>query len=63
MSSKKLFLVDPTPGVFLTDSAMANPYPHLLSGKKLWEQDGGGMSPSSMREMRETSYGLHMQIL
>ena len=31
-SSKQLFLVDATPGVFSTENYMANPYPELLKG-------------------------------
>ena len=30
MTSQRLFTVDPTPGLFTADSALANPYPHRL---------------------------------
>ncbi len=53
-SSKQLFLVDATPGVFTTENWMANPYPDLLKGYDPDEYNGD-ISQSTAQDIKETN--------
>ena len=53
ITSKELFLVDATPGVFWTENWMANPYPHLLKGYDP-DQINGNISQATGQAITET---------
>ena len=54
ITSKQLFLVDATPGVFSTENYMANPYPDLLKGYDPKEINGN-ISQATGQAIRETN--------